>query len=232
MSPAGLPITTGAAVSAPADNPLLQSWEHPVRTAAVRPHPAGALSAGLRPRDGRARGRDRGDRRLPRTGRFREHDRGAGAQRQAPDPDRPGVRQSDVERDKRGARRDRPRLRAAPRRAPYPHHARRGAVRPRRCAVPAIAIRSDWRRTSAVCSNAITCALCGPGRCSVRSRRRAWRRSPSGSRRCTRCSARMSCTTRTTGASCSTKPTSTGCRNSPAPPLPLRRSSAVSPANT
>ena len=86
------------------------------------------------------------------------------------------------------------------------------------------AIRSDWRRTSAVCSNAITCALCGPGRCSIRRRRRAWRRSPSGSRRCTRCSARMSCTTRTSGASCSTKPTSTGCRNSPAPPLPLLRS--------
>ncbi len=61
---------------------------------------------------------------------------------------------------------------------------------------------------------------------------RAWRRSPSASRRCTRCSARTCCMTRTNGASCSTQPTSKACPNSPAQRPPLPAPSAASPGNT
>ena len=44
------------------------------------------------------------------------------------------------------------------------------------------ATRSGWRPSRSGCSNAIICASCAPGRCSIRRRKRAWRRSPSGSR--------------------------------------------------
>ena len=171
MLPAGSPMTTGAAVSDLADNPLLQSWETPFGLPPfdrIRPeHFPPAFDRGMEEHAAEiaaiaAR---------PEPRRFREHDRGAGAQRQAADPGRPGVRQSDIERDKRGARRDRPRLRAAPRRAPHPHYARCQRCSPASIRCAGRAIRSDSRPTSSGCSNAIICASCAPGRCSIRTQK-------------------------------------------------------------
>ena len=163
---------------------VLRRLDHPVRPAAVRPHRAGAFPAGLRPRHGRAAGRDRGDRRH-RPSRPTSPTRSRRWSAAAALLDRVSrvFHNLDFERDQRRARRDRPRLRAEARGAPDARSRSTPACSRGSTRCTGSATRSASRPTSCGCWSATICASCAPARCSARRRRRGWPRSPSGWRR-------------------------------------------------